>query len=113
MRNSIGSGSNKVARQTLEALKRSQAVVEFELDGTVIDANENFLKAVGYSIADIRGRHHSMFVDAAERDSAEYRAFWDALRRGECKAGEFRRVGKGGREIWLQASYSAVLNEGD
>jgi methyl-accepting chemotaxis protein len=92
----------------LAAIDTSQAVIEFELDGTIITANENFLAATGYRLADIKGRHHSMFVDPAYRDSAEYREFWPRLARGEYQAGEYQRFGAGGREIWIQASYNPI-----
>ncbi|MGE0383774.1 MAG: methyl-accepting chemotaxis protein [Gammaproteobacteria bacterium] len=92
------------------AIDKAQAVIEFNLDGTIITANENFLRSVGYSLEEIRGRHHSMFVDAKLRESAEYRQFWERLGRGEFVTGEFRRVANGGREVWLQASYNAILD---
>ncbi len=92
-----------------EALSRSQAVIEFDMDGTVLTANDNFLKALGYTLGEIRGKHHSMFVDPSERDSAAYRDFWAALRRGEYQAAEYKRIGKGGREVWIQATYNPVL----
>jgi methyl-accepting chemotaxis protein len=96
-----------------EAFSRSQAMIEFNLDGTIVTANDNFLKALGYSLDDVRGKHHSMFVPADQRDSADYKAFWVALNRGEFQAGEFKRIAKGGREIWIEASYNAVLgNDG-
>ncbi len=98
------------ANAVVGALSRSQAMIEFKLDGTIIDANENFLTALGYSLDEIQGKHHSMFVPAEQRESAEYRAFWPALGRGEFKAGEFKRIGKGGREIWIEASYNPVLD---
>ena len=91
------------------AIGRSQAVIEFDLDGVILSANANFLDAMGYSLEEIRGRHHSLFVQPTERDSAEYRAFWERLRRGEYLAAEFRRLGKGGREVWIQASYNPIL----
>ncbi|QGZ33701.1 methyl-accepting chemotaxis protein [Stappia indica] len=94
----------------IEAIGRSQALIEFKPDGTIIDANENFLKAVGYALEEIRGKHHRMFVRPSERDSAEYRAFWTQLARGEKYAGEFRRIGKDGRDIWLQATYTPVFD---
>lgn len=94
----------------MAAIGRSQAVIEFDLSGRILDANDNFLQAVGYSLADIRGRHHSMFVDSAEQDSDAYRAFWTKLGEGSYQAGEFRRVGNGGREVWIQASYNPVLD---
>jgi len=92
------------------AIGKSQAVIEFNLDGTVINANDNFLHALGYSLGEIKGKHHSLFVDRAERDSASYREFWAALNRGEYKAGEFKRIGKGGKDVWIQASYNPILD---
>ncbi|WP_050628798.1 methyl-accepting chemotaxis protein [Bradyrhizobium viridifuturi] len=94
----------------IDAINRSQAVIEFNLDGTIINANENFQRALGYSLGEIQGRHHSMFVEQAERDSAAYRDFWAALNRGEFQSDEYKRIGKGGREIWIQASYSPILD---
>jgi methyl-accepting chemotaxis protein len=95
-----------------DALSRSQAVIEFNLEGTIISANDNFLKTLGYSLGEIQGKHHSMFVDPSERDSAAYRDFWAALRRGEYQAAEYKRIGKGGREVWIQATYNPVLGAG-
>ncbi len=92
------------------AINRSQAVIEFALDGKILTANENFLSAVGYTIEEVRGQAHAMFVDPVFRAGAEYQQFWDALRRGEYVSGQFRRVAKGGREIWLQASYNPILD---
>jgi methyl-accepting chemotaxis protein len=94
----------------IKAIDKSQAVIEFELNGVIRNANENFLRAVGYSIDEIRGRHHRMFVEAAYAESAEYRAFWEKLGRGDYDAGVYRRVGKGSREIWLQASYNPIFD---
>lgn len=93
----------------VEALDRSQAVIEFNLDGTIVFANENFLKVMGYSLAEIQGKHHSMFVEPAMRDSAAYREFWADLNRCIFKSAEFKRIGKGGKEIWIQASYNPIL----
>ena len=98
------------AKSRLEAIDRSQAVISFALDGTILDANKNFLDTLGYGIDEIRGRHHSMFVEPAARDSAEYRAFWDALRAGRFQQAEYKRIGKGGREVWIQASYNPVFD---
>jgi methyl-accepting chemotaxis protein len=95
----------------IAAIDRAQAVIEFRPDGTVVTANENFLKALGYSLGEIQGKHHSMFVEPAERDSAAYREFWAALNRGEFQTGEFKRIGKGGREVWILASYNPVFDE--
>jgi methyl-accepting chemotaxis protein len=92
----------------IEAINRSQAVIEFNLDGSIINANSNFLAAVGYGLDEIRGRHHRMFVDPVEAASSAYTQFWDKLRRGEFQAAEYRRVAKGGRSIWIQASYNPI-----
>ena len=94
----------------ISAIGKSQAVIEFNMDGSIIGANQNFLKTVGYSLDEIRGRHHSMFVDPSERDSASYRDFWAALNRGEYQAAEYKRIGKGGKEVWIQASYNPILD---
>ncbi len=94
----------------LAAVSKAQAVIEFKLDGTVITANENFLKTLGYTLEEIRGQHHRMFVDPAHRDTGEYRAFWEKLNRGEYDAGQYKRIGKGGREVWIQASYNPILD---
>ena len=92
------------------AIGKSQAVIEFKLDGTIVTANQNFLDAVGYSLAEIQGKHHGMFVDPAERESAAYREFWARLNRGEFQAAQYKRFGKGGKEIWIQASYNPILD---
>jgi methyl-accepting chemotaxis protein len=94
----------------IAAIGKSQAVIQFKLDGTILDANANFLNAVGYKLDEIAGRHHSMFVEPAFASSAEYRQFWEALGRGEYQAAEYKRLGKGGREIWIQASYNPILD---
>ena len=93
------------------AISRAQAVIEFGLDGTVLTANENFCNALGYTLAEIKGKHHSMFVPPSERDGAAYREFWAALNRGEYQAGEFKRIGKRGREVWILASYNPLLDD--
>ena len=97
-------------RGQAEAIERSQALIEFALDGTILTANENFLRVVGYSLEEVRGKHHRMFVDAAFAASAEYREFWARLARGEFCAGQYRRIGKGAREVWLQATYNPILD---
>ena len=94
----------------IAAIGKSQAIIEFQMDGTVIRANDNFLKAMGYSLDEIKGRHHSMFVDEEDRRGAAYKEFWTNLNKGEYQQGEFRRVAKGGREVWLQASYNPILD---
>jgi methyl-accepting chemotaxis protein len=107
------SRSNSVAQAALaqvEAISKSQAVIEFNPDGTIVTANENFLKTLGYSLGEIQGKHHSMFVEPATRESAAYREFWAKLNRGEYQSAEYKRIGKGGREVWIQASYNPMLD---
>lgn len=93
----------------LEALDRTQGVIEFALDGTILTANDRFLEMVGYSLDEIVGKHHSLLVDPLEARSPAYHAFWDRLRAGRHASSLFRRIGHGGREIWIQASYNPVL----
>lgn len=95
----------------LAAVSRAQAVIEFKLDGTVVSANENFLQLLGYSLDDIQGKHHSMFVPADERDGDAYRELWNALNRGEYRSAEYKRIGKGGKEVWILGSYNPLLDE--
>ena len=92
----------------LDAIGRVQATIEFTVEGEVITANENFLRTLGYDLDEIRGRHHRLFVDPAEAESGDYQAFWSKLRDGQFVSGEFKRFGKGGREVWIQASYNPV-----
>ncbi|MBV8059982.1 MAG: PAS domain S-box protein, partial [Alphaproteobacteria bacterium] len=94
----------------IEAINKSQAVIEFLLDGTILSANSNFLAAMGYSLDEVKGRHHSMFVDTAYKNSPEYRQFWESLARGEAQTAEFKRLAKGGREVWIQATYNPILD---
>lgn len=94
----------------LQALHQSQAVIEFNLDGTIITANDNFLNTVGYSLKEIEGKHHSLFVDEKYRQSTEYKQFWQDLNQGKFQQAEYRRVGKNGKEVWIQASYNPLIN---
>lgn len=94
----------------IDAIKKSQAVIEFTLDGIILEANDNFLNTLGYSLDEIKGKHHSMFVEANYKNSAEYKQFWEALKRGEYQSNEFKRFGKGNKEIWIQASYNPILD---
>ncbi|MBZ5653753.1 MAG: PAS domain S-box protein [Acidobacteriia bacterium] len=92
----------------IAAIGKSQAVIEFNLDGTVINANENFLKTMGYSLDEIKSKHHSLFVEEAVKHSVEYKEFWAKLNRGEYEGGEYKRIGKGGKEVWIHASYNPI-----
>jgi len=94
----------------VRAIDRAQAVIEFGLDGTVITANENFLRTFGYGLDEIVGKHHRIFCEPDYAESPEYAEFWQKLGRGEYVAGEFKRLTKGGREIWLQASYNPIFD---
>lgn len=94
----------------IDAINKSQAVIEFGLDGKVITANANFLHLLDYRLEEIVGQHHQMFVDPAYRSTAEYRAFWAKLGRGEYDMGEYKRLGKGSKEVWIQASYNPILD---
>ncbi|MBS0534164.1 MAG: PAS domain-containing methyl-accepting chemotaxis protein [Proteobacteria bacterium] len=106
------SAGNRMKRRDdiLAAFDRSQAIIEFTPQGIIVDANQNFLDALGYTIEEIRGQHHAMFVEPAERDSGEYRAFWDKLGQGQFDAGQYKRVGKNGKSVWIQASYNPLLD---
>ncbi|WP_024684420.1 PAS domain-containing protein, partial [Pseudomonas syringae] len=92
----------------IQALLRSTAVIEFNLSGQVLTANDQFLRGMGYSLAQIKGKHHSMFCDPAETSQASYREFWAMLNRGEFVAGRFKRIDSNGREVWLEATYNPV-----
>ncbi|NLU99330.1 methyl-accepting chemotaxis protein [Marinomonas sp. UCMA 3892] len=92
----------------LEAISKSQAVISFELDGTILSANDNFLNALGYTLGEVQGKHHSLFVDSEYKKSEEYRNFWRSLSNGEHFIGRFPRVHKNGKVIWIQANYSPI-----
>ena len=94
----------------IEAIGKSQAVIEFNMDGTIIGANENFLSAMGYQLDEIKGHHHSLFIEAGVRETAEYKQFWQSLNRGDFDSGEYKRIGKGGKEVWIQASYNPIMD---
>jgi methyl-accepting chemotaxis protein len=101
------------ARGQVDAINKSQAVISFKPDGTILHANENFVGAVGYSLDEIVGKHHSMFVDPTYGRSNEYKDFWARLGAGEYQADEYKRFGKGGKEIWIQASYNPIIDDND
>ncbi|MCA9472443.1 MAG: methyl-accepting chemotaxis protein [Nitrospirales bacterium] len=94
-----------------EAMDKVQAIIEFNIDGTIITANDNFLKTLGYSLSEIQGQHHRMFAEPAYAASPEYAAFWAKLNRGEFDTGVYKRFGKGGKEVWIQASYNPMFDE--
>jgi len=94
----------------IRAIERAQAVIEFELDGTVITANENFLRIFGYKLDEVVGKHHRIFCDPGYAESLEYARFWQKLGRGEYEADEFKRITKDGAEVWLQASYNPIFD---
>jgi len=95
----------------LAAIDKAQAIIEFSLEGRILNANANFLATLGYGLDELRGQHHSLFIDPTERQSPEYRTFWDKLGRGEFDSGRYRRVAKGGREVWIQAIYNPILDQ--
>ena len=105
-------GSSRELHAKLEALGKSQAVIEFNLDGSIVTANQNFLVILGYGLDELQGKHHSMFVEPACRESAEYREFWGALAKGQFQAGEYKRLAKDGRPVWIRASYNPLIGSG-
>jgi methyl-accepting chemotaxis protein len=94
----------------ISAIGRSQAVIEFNLDGTVRTANDHLQGALSYCLDEIRGKHQALFLAAGESSSEAYRSFWESLSRGGYCAGEFLRIGKGGRQVWIAASYNPILD---
>ena len=101
---------NAEFQSQVTAVSRAQAVIEFDLEGNILSANDNFLRTIGYSLREIQGQHHSMLCSPEYIVSAEYRDFWLQLRNGEFRSGRFHRVGKYGRDVWIQASYNPVLD---
>ncbi|APG87873.1 chemoreceptor McpA (plasmid) [Sinorhizobium americanum CCGM7] len=102
----FGFGSD--AKAVLNAMHKSQAIIEFDLTGKVLAANANFCRAIGYDASEIIGQHHRLFVDPAEASSLDYREFWARLNRGEFEQRQYKRIGKNGKEIWIEASYNPV-----
>ncbi|MBV1893321.1 MAG: PAS domain S-box protein [Ilumatobacteraceae bacterium] len=99
------------SRGQLEAINKSQAVISFNLDGTIIEANPNFCATLGYSAEELVGKHHRLFVDNEYAATPEYAEFWEKLGRGEFDGGEYKRIAKGGKEIWIQATYNPIMND--
>ncbi|MCO6185072.1 PAS domain-containing methyl-accepting chemotaxis protein [Rhizobium sp. L1K21] len=96
----------------MAAIDRSQAIIEFDLEGKILSANENFCKTMGYSPSEIIGKHHSMFVEDSYARSDDYRAFWDSLRAGKFESKTYLRIGKGGKDVWIEASYNPIMKGG-
>ena len=94
----------------LQAISRCNAMIQFAPDGTILDANPSFLRTMGYTLEELRGRHHRIFLPPAERDSADYRHFWEKLNQGEHQAAQFRRLTRDGREIWIEGAYNPILD---
>jgi methyl-accepting chemotaxis protein len=94
----------------VDAIGRAQAVIEFDLEGHILSANRNFLDLTGYTLEEVKGQHHRMFCDADVARSAAYKQFWQKLGRGEYESGEYKRLGKGGKEVWIQATYNPILD---
>lgn len=105
-------GFSSDAKAILAAMSKSQAIIEFDLTGKILTANQNFCQALGYQVSEIIGQHHRMFVDPAEAASPDYREFWAKLGRGEFDRRQYKRIGKGGKEIWIEASYNPVFRGG-
>lgn len=111
LRRSERSASSRMEmRGQIAALHKAQAIIEFNLDGVILDANENFLRTMGYAREEVVGNHHRMFVDPAEHESDAYRQFWEHLGSGQHHAGQYKRVAKDEREVWIQGSYSPILD---
>ena len=98
----------KELESVMSALDLSMARIEFSMDGTILDANQNFLDVMGYSLDEVKGKHHRIFVDSEYRESEEYSDFWHILNRGKFHQAEYLRIAKGGKEVWIQASYNPV-----
>ena len=105
-------GMGADAKSVMEAMSKSQAIIEFALDGTVLTANENFCRALGYTLPEIIGKHHRMFVDPIDSKSGDYTAFWAKLSRGEFDQRQYKRIRKDGGEVWIEASYNPVFRRG-
>src|SRR5262245_48402678 len=99
-----GRANGHDAEAKLDAVNKTQAVIEFDADARILNANQNFLDAMGYTLPEIAGQPHSMFVEPSYRQSEEYRQFWEKLGRGEHQIAQYKRIGKGGKEVWIEAS---------
>ncbi len=101
---------NLYLKGQIDAISKSQAVIEFNMDGTIVNANDNFLNTVGYSLSEIVGRHHSIFCEDSYKNSSEYQNFWRKLNDGQFDSGEYLRIGKNGKKVWIQASYNPIFD---
>ena len=112
-KNPDGSKSESMSEMAakIEAINKSQACIEFEVDGTIITANDNFLNTVGYTLEEIKGQHHRMFCETSYSSSPAYQQFWEKLNKGEFESAIYKRIGKGGKEVWINASYNPVFND--
>jgi PAS domain S-box-containing protein len=111
-KNNVDNAKNLAAELTgiVDAIQRVQAVIEFTTDGIIITANDNFLKTVGYTLDEIRGKHHRMFCESSYAATSEYAEFWRRLGHGDPDSGEYKRIGKGGKEVWINASYNPIFD---
>ncbi|MBP9708179.1 MAG: PAS domain S-box protein [Oligoflexales bacterium] len=105
-----GQKDNDDQSAIISAINRVQAVISFKPDGTILDANDNFLNTLGYTLSEIKDKHHRMFCDTNYANSEDYRRFWEKLNRGEFDSREYRRIGKGGKEVWINASYNPIMD---
>jgi len=99
------------AKGQLAAVNRAMAVIEFDLQGNILTANDNFLKTLGYGLSEVVGKHHRMFVDSVYEKSADYQQFWQTLAKGDFVAATFKRIGKGGKVVWIEASYTPIMDD--
>ena len=92
------------------AINKSQGIIEFNMDGTIITANDNFLNVLGYSLEEVKGKHHRIFCEESYVNSPDYKKFWEKLSRGEFDSGEYKRIGKNAREVYIQATYNPIFD---
>lgn len=99
-----------IQKAIIEAIDKSQGTIEFSMDGTILTANDNFLNVLGYSLEEVKGKHHRIFCEESYANSPEYTAFWEKLNRGEFDAGEYKRIGKNGKAVYIQATYNPIFD---
>ena len=108
---SLFNKKNSESDAIVQAISRSQAVIEFTVDGIILTANDLFLNALKYQLAEVQGKHHRIFVEQEDAQSAEYKEFWASLKKGEYQSAEYKRLAKDGSEIWIQASYNPIFDK--